>query len=90
MTDRFEARLVVALCLIAAARVFFFSAAFPFFGNVDESAHVDLVVKYSRGHVPREPVERYDTETARLVARYQTLEYVQQPTRFPMGFPRPL
>jgi len=90
VTDKFEARLVVALCLIAAARVFFFSAAFPFFGNVDESAHVDLVVKYSRGYVPREPVELYDTETARLVARYQTLEYVQQPSRFPMGFPRPL
>ena len=77
MTDKFEARLVVALCLIAAARVFLFSATFPFFGNVDESAHVDLVVKYSRGYVPREPVELYDTETARLVARYQTLEYVQ-------------
>jgi hypothetical protein len=85
-----EARLIAALCVLAAARVLFFSAAFPFFSNVDELAHVDLVVKYSRGYVPSRPVERYDTETARLFGQYQTLEYVQQPARFPTGFPRPL
>ena len=78
-TARRETWLIAALCAVAAVRVFFFSAAFPFFNNVDELAHVDLVVKYSRGHVPREPVEHYDTETARLIATYHTLEYVQQP-----------
>jgi hypothetical protein len=89
-TARRETWLIGALCAFAAVRVFFFSAAFPFFNNVDELAHVDLVVKYSRGHVPREPVEHYDTETARLIATYHTLEYVQQPARFPDGFPRPV
>jgi hypothetical protein len=37
--------------LIATVRVFVFSAAFPFFNNVDERPHVDLVVKYS--HAPK-------------------------------------
>jgi len=87
---RWETSLIATLCGVAAVRVLFFSAAFPFFGNVDELAHVDLVVKYSRGHVPSREVEHYDTESARLIGQYHTLEYVQQPERFPMGFPRPL
>ena len=32
--------------------VFVFSAAFPFFNNVDEQNHFDLVVKYSEGQFP--------------------------------------
>ena len=35
---------VLLLCLFAAIHVFIFSTAFPFFNNVDEEAHFDLVV----------------------------------------------
>ncbi len=51
---RHERKLILLLCAIAALRVFTFCAAFPFFNNVDEQAHVDLVMKYARGDVPRE------------------------------------
>jgi len=50
----YERKLILLLCAIAAVRVFTLSAAFPFFNNVDEQAHVDLVMKYARGHVPRD------------------------------------
>jgi hypothetical protein len=30
--------------------VFIFSAAFPFFSNVDEDLHFDLITQYSHGH----------------------------------------
>src|SRR5215831_610804 len=44
---------VIGFCMFAAARVLFFCAAFPFFNNVDERRHFDLVIKYAEGHVPR-------------------------------------
>jgi len=31
----------------------YFSAAFPFFSNVDEDLHFDLITQYSHGHLPR-------------------------------------
>src|SRR2546430_15671587 len=52
----YERKVILLLCAIGALRVFIFSAAFPFFNNVDEQAHVDLVMKYARGHVPRDLV----------------------------------
>ena len=55
LVPRWERAAVLALCVVGAARVFLFSAAFPFFNNVDESPHFDLVHKYSRGHVPKAP-----------------------------------
>ena len=36
---RLERIFVVVLCMLAAARVFIYSAAFPFFNNVDEQMH---------------------------------------------------
>ncbi len=47
VTLRYERLIIAGLCLAAAIRVFVFSAAFPFFNNVDEVAHFDLVFKYS-------------------------------------------
>jgi hypothetical protein len=58
----YERKLILLLCAIAAVRVFIFSAAFPFFNNVDEQAHVDLVMKYARGHVPRD-LGQYSSES---------------------------
>ncbi|MGA2245777.1 MAG: DUF2142 domain-containing protein [Verrucomicrobiota bacterium] len=41
------------LCCLGAIHVFAYAAAFPFFNNVDEQAHFDLVIKYSHADVPR-------------------------------------
>src|SRR4249920_3614096 len=65
---------VAILCLVACVRVFVYSAAFPFF-NVDEQAHLDLVCKYSHGHVPRQ-LEGYGSESAALITLYQSPEYL--------------
>jgi hypothetical protein len=49
-------------------RVFLFSAAFPFFNNVDEQAHFDTVYKYARGYLPREIAPKFDVGAAEQIA----------------------
>ena len=86
---RREKRFVVALCALASIRVFLFSAAFPLFSNVDESAHFDLVSKYARGHVPA-GLERRDADAARLLVLLNTPEYLERSDAFPGGvYPPP-
>jgi len=82
--SRREARIVLLLCALAALRVFLFSAAFPFFNNVDEPAHFDLVHKYARGHVPTgfEPI---DADAARAILLYGSPEYLTPAASFPGG-----
>lgn len=48
-----EKKIIFLLCLLAAVHVFIFSAAFPFFNNVDEPAQFDNVLRYAHGQVPR-------------------------------------
>jgi hypothetical protein len=84
-----ERGLIWLLCAVAAIRVFVYSAAFPFFNNVDEEAHFDLVVKYSHGGVPR-GMERFSTESLQYIMAYGSPEYLKTPERFPGGkFPSP-
>ena len=70
-----ERKWILLLCLLAAIHVFIFSAAFPFFNNVDEQAHFDLVVKYSHGHIPRR-LEPMSAESAQYIVAYGTLEFL--------------
>jgi hypothetical protein len=79
-----ERRIVLWLGLFAAVHVFIFSAAFPFFNNVDEQSHFDLVVKYSRGAVPR-AMETSSAEAIPYIIVYETLEYFWPPTAFTTG-----
>jgi hypothetical protein len=86
---RYERKLILLLCAIAAVRVFIFSAAFPFFNNVDEQAHVDLVMKYARGHVPRD-LGQYSSESAYYISLYGTPEFFMAPQQFETNdFPPP-
>ena len=59
-----EGACIAALAVFAALRVLAFSAAFPFFSNVDEHRHVDAVFKYARGYLPRPDNGAYESETA--------------------------
>jgi hypothetical protein len=81
---RHERKLIFLFCGMAAVRVFMFSAAFPFFNNVDEQAHVDLVMKYARGQVPRD-LGRYTSESAQYFSLYGTPEYFASPQQFNTG-----
>jgi hypothetical protein len=86
---RHERKLILLLCAIAALRVFTFCAAFPFFNNVDEQAHVDLVMKYARGDVPRD-LGHYSSESANSIALYGSPEYFMAPEQFATNdFPPP-
>ena len=67
--------LIAGVCLLSAVRVFVFCAAFPFFNNVDEASHFDLVFKYSRGHLPAAQLEKFDPEAAKIIASNGTGEY---------------
>ncbi len=78
-----ERAFLVAICVVAALRVFFFNAAFPLFNNVDEQAHVDLVLKYSRGHVPTTGLENYSRESAEMFVLYGTSEYFASKEDYP-------
>lgn len=82
--------LILSLCLIAVIRVFLYSAAFPFFNNVDEETHLDLIVKYSHAKVPRS-YELIGSESAALIAGNKSPEYFWIHSDFPDGkLPLPL
>jgi len=81
-TGRRERLLVRLFCLLAALRIFVFTAAFPFFNNVDEQYHFDLVCRYAQGDVPQ-GLERCSAEAVALIARYGSPEYVWTLRDFP-------
>jgi hypothetical protein len=83
-------KMIFPLCLLAAVHVFIFSAAFPFFNNVDEQIHFDLAVKYSQGRLPRasEPVS---DDAVNYIVLYSSSAYVGVETNYSDGrFPPPL
>jgi hypothetical protein len=69
-----ERKIVLLLCVLAAVHVFVFTAAFPFFNNVDEPAHLDLVLQYSHGQIPRE-MENTSREASVYLALYCSSAY---------------
>jgi hypothetical protein len=88
--NRKERILILLLCLAAALRIFIFCAAFPFFTDVDEDLHFDLVMRYSLGQMPR-TFDLLSKESLDWIVPYASPEFVQTPDRFPDGkFPSPL
>jgi hypothetical protein len=88
--SRRELALVFLLCLAAGVRVFVFSAAFPFFSNIDEDLHFDLVTRYSLGRVPR-TFDLLSEQTLAWIVPYASPEFLHTPDEFPGAkFPAPL
>ena len=88
--SRNERFLILLLCIVAALRVFIFSAAFPFFSNIDEDLHFDLITQYSHAQVPHsfDPLKE---ETLNWIVPYASPEFLFPPEHFPDGkFPEPL
>jgi hypothetical protein len=75
-----ERRWVWFLCLLAAIHVLIFSAAFPFFNNVDESNHFDLVMKYAHGQPPQS-MGLISADAMKYIAIYGSPEFLW-PTNF--------
>ena len=63
-------------------RIFLFSAVSPFFNNVDEQAHYDTIVKYSKGYLPRQEANKYEPESAENIVLYGSPEYFKGPADF--------
>lgn len=74
-----EGRLALALALLAGLRVLVMSLAFPFFTNVDEYRHFDVVLKYARGAIGSPGPHRYEEDTARFVGAWASPEYHRDP-----------
>ena len=84
-----ERGFVLLLCVLAAVRAFVFSTAFPFFNDVDEPGHFDLVLRYSHGQIPR-GMENYSAESSVYLALYSSCAYLGTAAMFPGGqFPPP-
>jgi hypothetical protein len=85
-----QERLIVwLLCALAAAHVFLYSAAFPFFNPIDEILHFDTVIKYSHGHVPR-GIEHLDPDARLYIIYYSSPEYWVGPEHYRTGaYPTP-
>src|SRR5438093_2939659 len=79
-----ERVLILLLCLVAALRVLIFSAAFPFFSNVDEDLHFDLITQYSRGHLPR-AFEALKEESLNWIVPYASPEFLFTADQFPVA-----
>jgi len=84
-----ERWLVWLLCGVAGLRVFVYAAAFPFFNNVDEPAHFDLVMKYSLLRMPA-GMEDFSPESIPSIVLFSSPEYLLTPDQFPDGkYPAP-
>src|SRR5256886_6092881 len=90
VTDRKELALISLLCFGAAFRFFIFSAGFPFFRNIDEDLHFDLITQYSHARVPR-TFDLLKDESLTWIVPYASPEFLQRPDQFPDAkFPPPL
>ncbi len=88
---RRERTIVLLLCIAAVCRIFLYNTAFPFFNNVDEPCHFDLVYKYSKGKLPRTGVESYNSEVVEIIVLHRTPEYLHKPEEVAgSSFPPPL
>lgn len=89
-SSRAEDLIIVLLCVIAGVRVFVFSAAFPFFSNIDEDLHFDLIAQYSAARIPRN-FDRLNQQTLNWIVPYASPEFLFAPEHFPeRKFPAPL
>ena len=87
---RNEHLLILLLCVAAGVRVFLFSAGFPFFSNIDEDLHFDLITQYSLAHVPHN-LDRLKEETLNWIVPYASPEFLFPAEHFSDGkFPAPL
>jgi Predicted membrane protein (DUF2142) len=90
VTKRGERILILFLCIAGAIRVFVFSAAFPFFSNIDEDLHFDVVTQYSHAQLPHS-FDRLKDETLNWIVPFASPEFLFSPDQFPeRRFPRPL
>lgn len=83
-TNTHEPQIIAILCCAAALHVLIFSAAFPFFNNVDEPIHFDLILRYSTGAMPHRQ-QKVLPETVEYIAYFNSPAYYAAPKELPGG-----
>jgi hypothetical protein len=71
-----QGRIIIGLCMYAWLRILVLSAAFPLLNNIDEAAHFDSIVKFSRGDLPGEELPLFNANLADFLSRYNSFEYI--------------
>lgn len=75
---RHEITIIVVLCTLAAVRIAVNCAGYPFFNNVDEQAHFEMVYRFAYGQAPH-GIQQYSHDAGRLIAIYNSPEYFHTP-----------
>ncbi len=73
---RFAAWIGCFLALFAAGRMLLLATTFPFFNNVDEIRHYDVVYKYAQGRLPRPDELQFDPNVMRNAFAWSSPEYL--------------
>lgn len=82
---------ITVICLLMALKIFCYGASFPFFNNVDEEAHFDMIWKYAQGQWPEKGADITAPEAFDFILTYNSPEYKRRAQQFPGGvFPPPL
>jgi len=76
-----QVTIVLGLCVLAAIRIFLFTAAFPIFNYIDEQFHFDTVYEYAKGIPVSKNLPLIEPEVARIIALYETPEYINSPDK---------
>ena len=82
LSETRERKIIFLFCLLAAIHIFIFSATFPFFNDVDEILHFDLVVRYSNGDIPH-VIDPFCPEAFSYFVLFHTVEYFLPPDSQP-------
>jgi Predicted membrane protein (DUF2142) len=77
-----EVAWVLTMVILAGLRLSLSAAALPFFGNMDEDAHFDLVYKYAHGYWPQPGNDRFSAGAVDLIALYRSMEFLCPPDRY--------
>ena len=70
--------IVILMCVYAGLRILIFTAAFPFFNNIDEQFHFAAIRMYAQGQWPGKDLPHFDFETAKIASLYATPEYLNE------------
>jgi hypothetical protein len=82
--------IALILSIITLIRIFIGNASFPFFNNVDEHAHFDLIVKYSDGIKLTKEATFFNQESSNYIILYGSPEYIRSDYHYKSGeIPKP-
>tara|TARA_B100000508_G_scaffold141033_1_gene145416 strand:+ start:4353 stop:5756 length:1404 start_codon:yes stop_codon:yes gene_type:complete len=78
VNNKTQTYLLFLISILFGMKLFFWSSIFPFYGNVDEKAHFDLITKYGNGEKYLKIPLPYSKDAVDLISNYQSDEYLRR------------